>query len=388
MIFMGPLCQRGQECEIQQNIHRPGSNAASAFQWSILDGLCENLGQGVQVISALPVGTWPKHYSRIRLPDRQWDLRGAECHEVGCLNIPVLKQWTRYLRTRKLLRGVRGEKILLCTPYLPFLWALRKLDRSNQVTLIVTDLPEYADLHRVSGPRKWLRRIHSAMVYRLMDRVDRFVLLTEQMKASLRVGNRPYIVMEGICGVPEEEPEDGKRERAVLYSGRLNARYGIGNLLDAFSMLDDGEAELWICGGGEMETEIRAAAERDRRIRFFGFLPREEALALQRKAAVLVNPRQNTGGYTRYSFPSKTMEYMASGTPVLMYRLEGIPESYDPYLRYVSGSGVSDLAAGLREILSGDPAELEERSRAARQFVLTEKNAVVQAGRILALMGE
>lgn len=386
MIFMGPLYQREQEAEIRRHTRIHGSGAANSFQWNIIDGLCENLGQGIRVINVLPIGAWPKYDTRLVLPDRCWELRGQACHEVGCINVPVLKQLARFWKTRKLLRGLRNEEVLLCTAYMPFLWALRDMERSNKLTLIVTDLPEYADMHRVSKPRQWLRKVNNRLVYRFMERVDGFVLLTEQMKGPLRVGDRPYIVMEGICSIPAEAPEAAERRRAILYSGRLNGRYGIQNLLDAFSMLEDDSLELWICGSGEMEQTIRDAAKRDGRIRFFGFCSREKVLAMQRTAAVLVNPRQNREDYTKYSFPSKTMEYLASGTPVVMHRLEGIPESYDKYLHYVGGNSPSELADTLKKVLDADPVELERKAREARKYIHTEKNPAVQAGKILTMM--
>lgn len=386
MIFMGPLYRREQEKEIQKNIRVGGSNAGVSFQWNIIDGLRANLDHGIRVINALPVGTWPKGYSKVILPDDAWQLDGVECQEVGCINLPVLKQWTRFLRTRKLIRGLRNEEVLMCTTYMPFLWALSKLDRSNKLTMIVTDIPEFADMHRVSKLRRQLRNINNKLIYRYMKRVDRFVLLTEQMKEPLHVGKRPYIVMEGIYGMPRELMPVTERNRAVLYSGRLNQRYGVGNLLEAFSRLEDTETELWICGTGEMEQAIRDAAARDGRIKFLGFRPQNEVWEMQQRVSVLVNPRQNTEDFTKYSFPSKTMEYMASGTPVLMYKLDGIPDSYDPFLHYVPGSTVADLTDALREVLNGDPEALAQKAQEAQRFILEEKNAVTQAGQILKLM--
>lgn len=385
MIFMGPLFRREQESEIRDKTRIGSSNASNSFQWSILEGLAENLEQ-VTVINALPVGTWPRQYGQAVLPDVLWTWNGTACHEVGCVNIPVMKQWGRYLRTGKLLRGLRNEKILLCTTYMPFLWALSRLDRSNEVTVIVTDLPEYADMHRVSGLHRFFRRLHNRMVYRFLNRADRFVLLTEQMKTPLGVGERPYIVMEGIWGKPQSEPVPGPRKRAILYSGRLNIRYGVQNLLDAFLALEDDTVELWICGNGELEHTIRAAARKDSRIRFRGFCPQEEVWKMQREVSLLVNPRQNGEDFTKYSFPSKTMEYLASGTPVLMYRLDGIPEEYDRYLHYVPGNRVEDLTAAMARVLGEDPALLEEKSRAGQAFILERKNARVQAERIRKLM--
>lgn len=385
MIFMGPLYRREQEKEIQQNTRSGGSNAGTVFQWSIIDGLRENLGHGIRVINALPVGTFPKHYRRLLLPDEEWDLDGVPCQELGCVNLPVLKQLGRFRRARKLIADLRNEEILLCTPYMPFLWALHRLHPSNRLTLIVTDLPEYADMRRVSWLWKCLRKINTRMIYRHLKRVDRFILLTPHMAPPLGVGERPVMVMEGIYSATDA-PEPTEHSRAILYSGRLNARYGLGDLLEAFTQLENASAELWICGNGEMEPEIQAAAQHDRRIRFFGFLPGEEVRALQRRAAILINPRQNIGEYTKYSFPSKTMEYLASGKPVLMHRLDGVPAEYDAFLHYIPGNTPADLKAAMEHLLNADPETLRQRGREAQRFILEEKSAPAQTRRILQWM--
>ena len=104
---------------------------------------------------------------------------------------------------------------------------------------------------------------------------------------------------------------------------------------------------------------------------------------LQKKATVLVNPRTNQGEYTKYSFPSKTMEYMASGRPVMMFRLDGIPGEYDPFLTYIpeeSAASIRDTAESLRKL---SPSELDEMGARGREFVLKNKNRNVQMRRVL-----
>lgn len=372
--------------EIQKNMRNRHSNASNSFQWNIIDGLCSNLNSGISVFNALPVGTWPRGYSKAILPDSTWTLNDSTCYEIGCINLPLLKQWSRYRRLKKKLKNIRNEELLLCTTYMPFLWALSKLDKSNHLTMIVTDLPQYADMHHVSTFRKWLRSMNNRLIYHFMKRVDRFVLLTEQMKEPLDVGSRPYVVMEGIYGLPQEYRPTVHRKRAILYSGRLNARYGVQNLLEAFLKLNDDTVELWICGSGEMEETIKAKAMTNSRIKFLGFQNQEDVWKMQREVCLLVNPRQNIENFTRYSFPSKTMEYLASGTPVLMYKLDGIPAEYDEHLYYVNGNAVEDLTAAIKEIINANPSELEETAKKAQEFIMLEKNAVVQSKKILALL--
>ena len=45
-----------------------------------------------------------------------------------------------------------------------------------------------------------------------------------------------------------------------------------------------------------------------------------------------MNPRSADAEYTKYSFPSKTIEYLATGVPVVMNRLPGIPEEYEYFV--------------------------------------------------------
>ena len=150
--------------------------------------------------------------------------------------------------------------------------------------------------------------------------------------------------------------------------------------------LHDPDIELWLCGSGEMEEEIRAYAAQDPRIRFFGFLPHVEAVQLQKKATVLVNPRTNQGEYTKYSFPSKTMEYMSTGTPVLTTVLPGMPKEYHPYVYLLEEETADAIAEKLGQIFAQPADALFEKGMKAREFILKEKNNVTQAGKILAML--
>ena len=47
----------------------------------------------------------------------------------------------------------------------------------------------------------------------------------------------------------------------------------------------------------------------------------------------------------KYSFPSKNMEYMVSGTPVLTTRLPGMPMEYYPYVYFIEEESADGIAA-------------------------------------------
>lgn len=385
IVFMGPLYPESDEKAILEASSGNISAAPNVFQWNLIHGVEECLGQNLQILNALPVGTWPLGYRRLRLPDRQWQNGSAACHEVGGLNLPFIKQAMRASRAKKLLKNLLrpGDHLVLYSAYMPFLKALHTLPRDITVTVIITDLPEFYDLGQTSALRKVLRSLQNRMVYRYLQRADRFVLLTEQMREPLKTGERPWLLMEGICNASADAPAlSPASPPAFLYTGTLHYRFGIKDLLDAFVRLNHPEAELWICGAGEAEAEIRALEEENAKVKFFGFCTQSEVAKLRSKAAVLVNPRRDEGEYTRYSFPSKTMEYMASGKPVIMYPLQGVPGEYAPYLYYVQGSGPEALGQQMEHVLS-HPQEAREKGLAARKFVIENKCRKAQGKRLV-----
>lgn len=383
IVFLGLLYPPEEEELILRQSRIKASSAPVVFQRALISGMEEALGQNLEIVSILPVGTWPNAYSKPVLPSRTWQNGNAPCHEVGCINLPFVKQAMRAAGARKLLRKILkpGDKVVLYSTYMPFLRAMEKLPRDIETTVIVTDLPEYYDLGQTSRLRKWLRSMQNILIRRSMERVDRFVLLTEQMHEAVQVGERPWMLMEGICTAEKGVSED-TQERAILYSGTLHYQFGILTLLEAFHSLQDPNARLWICGSGEAQPQVLEMCQKDSRVTFHGYLSQSEVAALRSRAAVLVNPRTAEGEYTKYTFPSKTMEYMASGKPVVMYRLAGIPHEYDPYLYYVPENGPEALAHTLAYVLD-HPEEAQEKGRRAQAFVLENKNSTAQGRRLV-----
>ena len=197
---------------------------------------------------------------------------------------------------------------------------------------------------------------------------------------------KPYVVVEGIFKVtpmPEIKKENSK---VILYTGGLVLRYGIGDLLEAFHQIPYRDYQLWLCGSGDAEESIKEYSKKDKRIKFLGRMTAEEVCKLQRRATLLVNPRHSGEIFTKYSFPSKTMEYMASGTPTVMSKLECIPNEYDQYLYYFDDESIEGMKNKMIEICEMDKEVLKSRGQKASAFIIEQKNAKVQANKILSVL--
>ena len=111
-----------------------------------------------------------------------------------------------------------------------------------------------------------------------------------------------------------------------------------------------------------------------------------EIVDKEQEAALLVNPRPTHEEFVKYSFPSKTMEYMASGTPVLTTRLPGMPKEYYPYVDFIEEESAAGIAAALKTVLAETDEELFQKGCVARDFVLDGRNNVVQAEKMLKML--
>ena len=77
------------------------------------------------------------------------------------------------------------------------------------------------------------------------------------MAEFLGLKDGTWTVMEGSYDasllVEDKDVEKDQSKISVMYSGVLDLRYGIRELLDAFDKLDDGY-ELWLTGNGNAVT--------------------------------------------------------------------------------------------------------------------------------------
>ena len=91
-------------------------------------------------------------------------------------------------------------------------------------------------------------------------------------------------------------------------------------------------AELHIYGSGDYVSELESVCRENGNVKYVGVKLIQEILTTQMKVTLLVNPRPTDQEFTKYSFLSKNMEYMAFGTPFLTTKLPGMPVEYYPYV--------------------------------------------------------
>ena len=366
-------------------------------QRQLLDGLRAN-GVAPDTLSGIKPALWPR-CRRFWIRGRRWrEADGSSHTAVGLLNRPLLDRLSRmlclWLEARRWARRHREEEttVLVYEMHSPYLYAAAAIRRrmpQARVVLLVPDLPAHMDLH-MSRFKRLLKRVDGRLIRLLCCRVDRYVLYAAPMASSLGLSPERCIVIEGCLDTSAvlEPPLAEPAAFTMLYCGALEERYGIMSLLDAFDALPGKGWALWFTGAGHAETLIRKRAAADKRIRLFGYLPdRRKVLELQQKATLLLNLRSPQEAASAVCFPSKLLEYMASGRPVLSVHMAGVPDAYRPYLIEAADASSAALKEAIRRAAAMPEAERRRLGMAARDFVLKEKNSREQAARLLTFCG-
>ncbi len=357
------------------------SLAAQKYHALMARGLIQN-GAEVIALTAPPVSRLTSRRVFVRLPREERD--GVSYRYLPVLRLPFVKHLfvaggAFFAALRFLWRGgyavCDGLNIALSTG----VRAATRLTRRPCVA-IVTDVP-----HVLFGQT----RVADFNARRLA-RYDGYVLLTEAMDARVNPHCRPYIVAEGQVDAAmasrNNRLEDKHPERVCLYAGMLHARYGVTTLARAFLQVKDANARLVFYGEGDAAEELRELAARDMRIECRGVADNAAVVEEELRATLLVNPRPSEEAFTAYSFPSKNLEYMASGTPVLTTKLSGMPREYDDYAYLILDESVGGMAKTLEETLALPRETLHEKGLAAKAFVLKNKSNKAQAARVLQLL--
>ena len=399
-VFVGLLYAPKDEERVLAQSRVGLQSAANNYQWGIIKGLHTLTGEKQTVINSVPMGSFPKHCGIWHEKQHVSETEDALILSGGYLNLPVCKQMQRKSWVLKKIEEIAKEHreetvtVLVYSLYSPFLKAMEKCKLrfpNIQYILIVPDLPgKYGIVSGNALKRTLLMRMAEKNM-RLSALADKYVVLTKEMVQPLCEGNKPYTVIEGIYYGAKEKPsfrEKGHTPPVILFTGSLEKSLGMDVLLKAFSLFPENTAQLWVAGSGSFTEEIKRAAQQNPAIRYLGFLPKSEIDSLQRQADVLVNPRSATEEYTKYSFPSKTMEYLATGTPVVMNRLPGVPAEYEPYIHFTKESTAKGLADAILQVLRTDPAVLQKQGEEAKAFILSRKSSTAQATKLLALIDD
>ncbi|WP_409474380.1 glycosyltransferase family 4 protein [Streptomyces sp. HC307] len=216
-------------------------------------------------------------------------------------------------------RGPEADVVLLHDPelLLALPGTLRRWRRRGRAPVTVWDVHE--DTAAALAMKRWVPaalrpplKVAVRAAERLAERHVRLLLAEDAYRARFR---RPHPVVPNLATVPPEPPEPPGTDR-VVYLGHLSRARGALDLIETARLLGpDVRVEVM----GAADQDVRGAlteANRDGVLRWHGYLPNDRALALLSGALAGLSLLHDEPNY-RHSRPTKVVEYMAHGVPVV-----------------------------------------------------------------------
>jgi glycosyltransferase involved in cell wall biosynthesis len=326
------------------------SAAGNRFQANVISSLRAS-GQEVNVKSYVSVP--------LTMEDRV-NLQG---YGEGCIvrepgKIGLLQSVLHFLKS---LRSGLQEADCLMAYNVNYPWLLLPMMARKRKVKSCLILADYSGKEAVHG---CLKKIYARLQLASIRRYDVVVALSANMNSYLNAKQKTIIVEGGITRELWEnlaKSDKEKKERKVLlYSGLLSRVTGIEELIRKLECLKDTDAvKLVITGKGDLQEQIEKLASTKSWIEYKGHLPYGEYVRLLKTADIVINPRNMDLPENQCNFPSKILDYLATGAIVVSTRFPG----WERFQAHIVFSDLDSIGQVIQEIIDLKDVEFVQKSK-------------------------
>lgn len=309
-------------------------------------------------------------------------------------NKPIFKQLTLFLNAIKKnltwLSGNANKKNVIfiygTNPLISIPALLMKCFFNVKVIVYVSEIDELRLLTRKKITQKIKANLFVYISKKIHSKYDGYIYVCESMGDKINKKNKPFCVIEGMVECDYSINIKQNKGNSIIYAGSLDKKYGIDLLVNGFIETELTNYNLIIYGDGNFKDDLINLSDIHSNIMYKGIAKNSEITSQYKNALLLVNPRPSKDEFTKYSFPSKTLEYFSSGTVALLSDLPGIPNEYFDYCFKVKNDTIEDIKESILEIALMSEKELLQKGVEAQKFVFNNKNFIVQTDKILELI--
>ena len=241
--------------------------------------------------------------------------------------------------------------------------------------MIIYELGEISGYKFCWWQRLVVRQLSNKLGYWCIPRLDGRILISDAISRDFAPSKHYVRVDGGITNIVasklfELRPHDGHEFR-MMFAGGVNHWNHIQAMLDFMARNRDRNLRLWIAGAGAQAELVKTAAANDSRIVFYGQLEHDSLFKLYAQADVLLNLRDTGDPALAYHFPSKLLEMLVMGKPVITSRTNHAKEAYGHICKVIDRiDQLDDAASELQKMTADERCEYGKR---AREWMLANK---------------
>ncbi|MBW2662626.1 MAG: glycosyltransferase [Deltaproteobacteria bacterium] len=347
------------------------NQAANRWTAGLLNGL-KNEGHSIYLIAHRPEPACPKG-SLLPGDSRELDPQ-FDGEIVRYLNILHIRKYILKTQYRKaLIRAVKdfSPDLILC--YNPYLWNIA----AGQLAVETFNIPWVPVVLDYDDPRpdwKVFRKTLSA--------ASGFVFLSywgfkncplPKPKLHLDGGN------EGWYG--DIVATHNQNKQVLLYAGKYTIYGGVDIMAEALLLIKTKNVEIWLCGKGDSPF-IKRLYDNDPRVKKLGFVSNDELHQLHQRADLFLNLRPADIDDNRMIFPSKILNYLSYGKPVVSSRTAGLSQEYSRFLQVPRNDTAKAIAEKIDEVFSWSQTKKIKYRDSVRSWFKASRTWGMQARRL------
>jgi glycosyltransferase involved in cell wall biosynthesis len=362
------------------------SIAGNRCQIGILDGLKKD-NEIVQVLSYRANRLFP-YTEKIYVPSLHLLYKELNFIFLPYLNLPFFRAWLVNLGVIFLLfkKVKKHDSLLFYNLYLPFPISVFILRKLFDIKIYVLACDVHIPGQTIPNTLRWQYEYLKHKLF--LPKVDGVIAVTEKILFDFRC-TKKNIVMEGgisrdLLTFDDIAPKSAKTFN-MFYAGALDKLNGVDLLIDAFSRNTNTNIRLIIAGKGELREFVEKSATKDNRIEFLGLISHAEIIKLYAEVSMLLCIRVTKEINTGYFFPSKLVEYISTGIPVLCTDIKSSNFDLNDFCFVIKDETVDAIGIAINECISNYEL-LVLKSRRGKLFVRQEMMWDVQGKKISALI--
>ena len=344
------------------------------FNRNILSGLSRLYDKTI-TISEAPIGSFPDKSKKIYFKGFS---NGSNIY-CSFLNIKFLRNiFIRKSITKNIKKSLKKlekeeyEVDIYCVEaHSPFVAACSKIKSKiikNKV-FVSLDLPNKMNFLKKSLLYRVLKHFDNKNILKNISYFNKFIFLTKHMNDFYK--RETFFVFNGITNSFFPYSESRSEERYLLYTGTISDEYcDFKFLKDISKMCEKEHIYIYVAGAGDIKNFHKYFLDCSN-VKYLGLLTPDELLPYINNCVGLINTRPNNEIF-KYSFPSKIIEYLASGKPVVSRYLSCFSDDILSYLNIPTFDSPDAFFEKIFYINHINQKEREEnyikQSRFARKF--------------------
>ena len=206
--------------------------------------------------------------------------------------------------------------------------------------------------------------------------LDGYLSLTHEL-VNIYNKHLPSYVFEGLV----TEENEGRKDPIFNYfyfGGALYERYGVKTMVEAFHRSNI-KNKLVIAGSGPLDKWIEQMAEQDYRILYLSQLNKEKNIGYLRNSIANINPRPVNPDLDKESVPSKLLEYLSIGTPVISTKYPKLYSLFKDDVTWIDGNDIESMRMALESYNVNNQEMYLKKAATARRKVFEFYGLNVQA---------